>query len=202
MSTFGARFAFSTWVRGIAALCCVLTGGCLVTSEVDLPEEIPTAPVVIDDDLQWPVGAVFRFNAAQSKELTINVHVRSEDIQETLKVRWRVKSGTKKPTVFKCPEDSLVPSGSVDRFPSITIESLSLEPGACNKVEFVVSSAFTSCTKFPEVFDATLDPNDIGRATYWVWEVSANPVMGWGDKIATTCETLDKTIPPTTMEMK
>ena len=173
-----------------------------MTSEVELPPEITSPPVVLNENPLYPVGGIFKFNASVGNELRIRVQIRDEDTAETLKARWRVKSGTKPYTMFDCTENSentISGTGLLVREFDLFIERLKLERGACNKVEFVVSPEFLSCKQ--QLFDVTVPEGNLGRATYWIWEMSGEPPTPTESQIlVNTCETIDMTNVQPTME--
>jgi hypothetical protein len=188
-------------MRGLGALFCALLGACLVTDQVQLEPEITTPPIVLTAPNQ-PVGSIFKFNASVQNELPIPVQIRDEDTLETLTPRWRVKYSATKWSNFDCPEIPIPPApGVVIRQHTIRVESFKLARGACNKVEFVVSSAFISCDAHPELFDVAIDAkNDLGRAMFWVWETSGGGSDTAAQMLLNTCEVIDATATPPTME--
>jgi hypothetical protein len=193
-------------MRGTSALFCVLAGACLVTDQVQLDPENTTPPIVLAADI--PIGAIIRFNTSVGNgELRIPLRIRDEDTAEPLIPRWRIKSGTKLVSASECPDKSMPEKSLItgtgelvrDDY-EIVIERMQLERGACNQVEFVVSSAFLPPCERPEFFDAaTKGEDDLGRAQFWVLEVSGDPLMTQAQ--TSTCAALDRT-PQTTMESK
>jgi hypothetical protein len=182
-------------MRGAGALCCVLAGACLVTDQVQLDPEITTPPIVLPADI--PLGAHIQFNSnVGNGQLTISLHIRDEDTAEALIPRWRIKSGTKLVSASGCPDTTIAGIGKLVRDADIFIDRMKLERGACNEVEFVVSSDFLPPCERPEFFDAARQgEDDLGKTRFWVLE---------GDPLTTTtgaCAAVDRT-PPTTMESK
>jgi hypothetical protein len=200
-SAIGARLAYFVSMRGAGALLwalSLLTGGCLVTDQVQLDPEITTPPIVLAAEI--PLGSVIRFNANLGNELAIPLHIRDDDVTENLKVRSRIVTGAdgRKFTDFDCPEPPIPANGLNIRDYQITIGPMELERNACNKIEFVVSSKFTSCKDHPLWFDAAADEtNDLGRATFLVWEVSGDPLTRpeYAQMLVSTCPavTIDRT---------
>jgi hypothetical protein len=173
MFDIGARLA--SIVRFLLA--CGLAGGCLVTDQAQLAPTPNIPPVVLAAD--YPLGSVLRVNTNQVNEVRIPLRVRDEDTQEVLKTRFRINSGSKIGT-YACPEPTSHGTGALIREDSateITIPGTQLARGACSLVEFVVSASFVPCEKHPEVFDITTpDDEDLGRATFWIWETSTDPL--------------------------
>jgi hypothetical protein len=130
----------------------------------------------------------------------IPLQIRDEDIAEPLKIRSRLVSNPKPPTMWVCPEPELAPNGQVFRQSSIIVSNTSLEPGTCTLVQFAVSSEFFSCLKRPgpQYFDTAVDEdNDLGLAAFWVLEISNNVLME-PSKLQTliaTCPAVDYATP-------
>jgi hypothetical protein len=171
MFEFGARFAATLG----SLLAGVLASGCLVTDQAQLDPTPKTPPIVLAVDI--PLGSILRVNTNQVNEVRIPLRVRDENTQEALKTRFRITSGGKT-GAYKCPEVPELPGvGELVRPWEITIPGTQLVSGACSLVEFVVSSSFVPCEKHPDVFDITTPVDeDLGRATFWIWETSTDPL--------------------------
>jgi hypothetical protein len=156
-----------------------------------------------------PLGSVIKFDVSRQNELTIPVQIRYENVTETLKARVRIVSGgAKQPTAsaFKCPEPLIVANGTMRREWPIVIGRAELDPGVCSRIDFVVSADFQDCMRHPDWFDATTSSDndeDLGRATFWVWDVSNDPLTSTNAQaLLNTCLAIDRTVPamPTAME--
>jgi hypothetical protein len=214
LCTIGARFAYYVSMRGAGALLCamslVLAGGCLVTNQVELPPDIVTPPIVMAASTSLPLGSVIRFNAKLNADLQIPIKIRYDDTTEHLKIRWRTVTGgagtlNQRVSDFDCPEPDIVPNGLTIRETfTIRIEPMNLQRGACSRVDIVVSAAFRACKDRPDLFDVTADEdNDLGRAVFWVWEVSGDPLtMEANQMLLSTCPTvtIDRSPPSTPTE--
>jgi hypothetical protein len=177
----------------------------LVTDPVELQEEPKTPPTVLASEI--PIGSIIRFDAKNVNTLTIPLRVRNEDIDETLKVRYRTV-GITGTSAFKCnPEIEIPPTGTLIRDFSpayISLEATAIPRGSCTKIEYVVSGSFQDCKFYPDRFDVTTDPNDdndLGRATFWVWETSNDVLMNpmGAQFLLNTCKVYDMTTNPTQM---
>jgi hypothetical protein len=170
MFEFGARLAATVGFL----LAGVLASGCLVTDQAQLDPTPKTPPIVLAVD--YPLGSILRVNTNQVNEVRIPLRIRDENTQEVLKTRFRINTGSKT-GAYKCPEPTLPGIGELVRPWEIVIGSTLLERGACSLVEFVVSSSFVPCEKHPDVFDITTPVDeDLGRATFWIWETSTDPL--------------------------
>ncbi|HEY2733210.1 MAG TPA: hypothetical protein VGI70_04460 [Polyangiales bacterium] len=151
-----------------------------------------------------PLGSVIRFNAAQSNQLTIPLRVRDDNIQETLKARYRIVTSTKTGT-YACPEP-LIPANNElirDDAPGtqIVFDRTLIDRGSFSRIEFVVSADFLSCEKHPDVFDVTTSDNDdVGRAVFWILETSTDPLTNANAArtLLSTCPVVDAPMPPAT----
>jgi hypothetical protein len=70
----------------------------------------------------------------------------------------------------------------------------------------VVSANFQDCKKHPDWFDATTSSDndeDLGRATFWVWDVSNDPLTSMNTlALFNTCPAVDRTVQPTQTAME
>jgi hypothetical protein len=171
-------------------------GGCLVTEPIELQAEPTTPPIVTSLDPNLPVGSIIKFDASKSRELQIRLQVRDEDTAEPLTVRWRILSGNKAPTMETCPDVPLAANGTLTREWQLNIAETALDRGTCSRIEIAASSSFFSCVRHPDplYFDRTMDDdNDLGRAWFWVWEVSNSPLMDPNQlpTLVSTCPAVD-----------
>jgi hypothetical protein len=200
VSGIGARIAPVMFRLGILVLGCALMSACLVTDQVELDPVPSTPPIVLAADI--PLGSVIRVNTNQVNQVVIPLRIRDDNTQEILKPRFRITSGGKTGT-YACPELPIPATGALIREDyQIVIDRTLLDKGACSEVDFVVSSTFLSCDRHPGLFDVTVDDNDnLGRATFWIWETSTNPIT---DPMASrvlvgTCPAIDFTTQTSTV---
>jgi hypothetical protein len=177
-------FAARRRVIAIALGCGLTLGGCLVTDSVE-PPPVPNFPPLVLST--YTPGSAILFDASKTTSgLVIPFEIRDEDTSEVLKPRWRVTSGSRPQSTgldYTCPEIPIPGTGSVIRSnQSITVSVDKFVPGSCSVVELIVSAHFLSCSKYPEpgFFDVTTNADDndaaLGRAFFWVWETSNNPL--------------------------
>jgi hypothetical protein len=174
----------SAWIA-VGALGFLLSG-CLVTDAIEPPVEPQTPPEL--SSIDYPVGSVIQINTAPGTgitELVIPMQVRDDDINEELKIRWRIDSQSlpdfgSRMLDYKCPEIKIPVSGQARRDWSVPISAGAFPAGACSRLEFAVSSTFYDCGQFPQRWDDTTVPGDVGHAVYTVWEVSRDPVNDSG----------------------
>ena len=177
-----------------------LLAGCLVTDSIEPPPEPNSPPVVTSPT--YSAGSVILFDKTKPGGLIIPIEIRDEDMTEQLKVRWRVISGSRPASMqldYRCPEDEISGTGSVIRSNwNLVITNDKFVPGSCSVVEFIVSAHFLrSCMKNPEpeFFDVTTNSDNdaaLGRAFFWVWEVSTNPLAdnAKAQQLLSSCPTL------------
>jgi hypothetical protein len=99
---------------------------------------------------------------------------------------------------YKCPEIPIMGTGTLIRTTSLLVDSKLFLPGSCSVVEFIVSAHFLrSCVKNPEpeFFDVTSSSDNdsaLGRAYFWVWEVSNNPLAdnAKAQQLLSSCPTM------------
>jgi hypothetical protein len=173
------------WAASIAILLC----GCVVTNPVEFKDEVDVPPLILDDP-SLPNGSIIKFekiegNVEGPKEIFIDLQVRDDNLEQRLYVRTRITKGDSSVILSSCPDAELARQGQALSVYTLPIPQASLNPGECHKVEIAVSGGFTGCySKNDELqrdrFDWVKDPDDIARATYWVWEVGndllADPV--------------------------
>jgi hypothetical protein len=165
-----------------AVLCGLLMSTCLVTDTIDLPPEPHSAPQILARDY---AGTIIQFDSTKYTQLRIPFDVRDEDTDEELQMRWRVRrSQTSSATAdtseldYPCPEtqENAIAGGSLYRNDNyLQIDATKFPRGSCSRVELVVSASFRDCTRNPDEFDVTANQDneeDLGRATFWVWETS------------------------------
>jgi hypothetical protein len=174
MSGIGARLASIVTLL----LACLFAGGCLVTDNAQL-EPVPKSPPIVLPTNMYPIGGLILVNAKMVNEVRIPVRVRYENtLEDGLRARFRINTGSKH-GAFACPDPEYVvpPNGQLIRDWDIVFGSTQLERGACSMVEFVVSTSFVSCKQHPDAFDVTTgdDDEELGRATFLIWETSNNP---------------------------
>jgi hypothetical protein len=180
----GARLASRTfWNAVLTALFAVTYSGCVVTDPVKFQNEVDVPPVILDDP-SLPNGSIIKFqkeldpNAPGAKEININLTVRDDNVNQPILVRTRITKADNTVILSQCPDAQLARQGVPLSYYTLTIPQGSLKTGECHKVEVVVSSKFEGCYKNDDTqnshFDVVANPDDIARATYWIWEVGNN----------------------------
>jgi len=155
-----------------------------VTDQIELPPVPQTPPLVTLDGYDVDDGAgVIRFDRINT-ELLVDLRIRDEDLTETLKMRWKIESGTRpqaaNPREYPCPgEPEILGDGTtLTRKTTLRVGSGSFAPGSCNRVDVIVSASFKTCRpdSDPDTWDNTTqdeDDTDIGRLSFWVWAYDA-----------------------------
>jgi hypothetical protein len=181
-----------------------------VTDEIEAPTDTYPAPIITP---RFPrPNQVLRFNAFAGSvgQLVVPLKIDDLDLQRTLKLRWRVintLSSTDQDAEldYLCPELPIPPSGSITRADfSLTIPATKFEPNSCNHVEIVVSDKFFPCTIFKGQnswdFPTSGRSEDVGRATFMVWEDSGDPVQDSAAAVmvTSTCRTAQY-VPPSNL---
>jgi hypothetical protein len=192
----GSWLAFSISVLRIGAQAAAFglgLSGCLVTDQFTLEPQPQSSPTILAGDPMYPIGGVIKFDARSANMLSIPLQIRDENLTEPLRLRWRTK--TTEPV--QCP-DLMVPggSGTLLRDTMLMIGATEFDPGSCTRVDLAVSAFFTDCMKRkdPQYFDfpTTDNDNDVGLATFLVWEGGSDPISpSAAQKIVTTCPQAD-----------
>jgi hypothetical protein len=160
---------------------------CVVTDPVEFKDEVDVPPIIVDDPA-LPNGSIIKFEkveggAQEAKEIEIDLQIRDDNVQQALAVRTRITKADNTTILSICPDTPLARQGTPISDYSLKIPQAYLNPGECARVEVVVSGHFGPCytdnKKANDRFDlVSFDhPDDIARATYWVWEVGQN-VLG------------------------
>ncbi|MEY4582550.1 MAG: hypothetical protein RL701_7253 [Pseudomonadota bacterium] len=179
----------------------LLLSGCLVTDEIEAPPESYAAPQITS---RYADGNTILFDLSTNgtRPLQIPLNISYENAQRTLKIRWRVRTQLNTnglPLEFQCPEEEIVPIARLG-FP-LNIATSRFAPSSCSLIDVAVSEEFLDCTVFKNVFDipARGTPDDVGRATFQVWETSDDPVQKAtaAVMITSTCPR-EQYVPPTT----
>lgn len=156
--------------------------GCLVTDQIDLPAVPQSPPVVSLKDYDDGENLIL-FERSIEKELVVNLEIRDEDLTEPLRARWRIVSKERPPgspmREYSCPEPLIPGTGSLKRDHKLTIFSSSLAAGKCSRVDFIVSASFKDCDGNDDWDDTTQvdDDSDVGRLSFWIWDVSGQPLI-------------------------
>lgn len=166
-------------------------------SPIEVKEEPQTPPIVLAAS-EISLASVIKFDASRQNELRIPVQIRNENTTEVLKVRMRIVTSGRTSEKFLCPEPEVPPNNAQRRDFQIVIAAGKFTLGTCHRIDFIVSGDFQSCKKNSEWFDYTYgDPDEeVGRATFWVWEVSNEPLNPANSQaLLSTCPALDRTTP-------
>lgn len=174
-----------------------------MTDQIELPP-VPQSPPVIT--LTGYDDKVIKFDRDKNNELTVDLSIRDEDVNETLEARWRIVSLVRPPGVpenqFPCDEPQIVGTGSVMRSYPLRLRASSFAPGKCSRVDVIVSASFKNC-KPDKWIDTTQqdDDSDLGRLSFWVWvfDASNNPLSDMGAAALTnSCPAADYMPPSAT----
>jgi hypothetical protein len=183
-----------------------------VTDQIELPAVPQTPPIVTLDGYDVDDGdAVITFERSPANtELIVDLRIRDEDRTETLKMRWKIESGTRpqgaNPREYPCPgEPEILGDGTaLTRKTMLRVQASSFAPGSCNRVDVIVSASFKTCRpeSDPDDWDNTTqdeDDTDIGRLSFWVWayDATTNPFVQPAAALAllASCEQLEY-LPP------
>lgn len=178
LALLGLRNAFTA-----AAFGCLLCA-CVVTDPIDFKDEVDVPPVILDDPT-LPNGSIIKFEKLAAgdpgaKEIVIDLQIRDDNVHQSLSIRTRITKADGSTILSKCPDTALARQGEPISYYPLTIPQTSLNSGECHKVEVVVSGHFGQCyddtARANRFFDVVSfdHPDDIARATYWIWEVGNN----------------------------
>lgn len=165
-------------------LCGLLLAGCVVTNPIEFKNEVDVPPVILDDPT-LPNGSIIKFekveaSAQSAKEIVIDLQIRDDNVLLPLSIRTRITKADRSTILSECPDKALARQGEPISYFPLTIPQALLNPGECHKVEVVVSGHFGDCyddtARANRFFDVVSfdHPDDIARATYWIWEVGNN----------------------------
>lgn len=152
-------------------------------------------PPIVLDTPELAVGSIVTFDqTTDGNDLRLGITVRDDNVNDELRVRARLTVSGLAPS-FLCPGDTIFPSGEPQR-PEYELILLptDIRRGACTRVEVWVSSRFDAPCLEREKFDLPLIPDDVARATFWVWEMSDNPTANAeaAKVIVNSCQTLPR----------
>lgn len=152
-----------------------------MTDQIELPA-VPQTPPLVTLDPKYDVDdgdGVILFDQSENTELIVDLAIRDEDRTETLKMRWKIESGTRPQGAFEreypCPgEPEILGDGvTLTRKTTLKVRGGSFAPGSCNRVDVIVSASFKTCRPDrDEPWDITTqdeDDSDIGRLSFMVW---------------------------------
>jgi len=180
----------------VAAVSCGVVGGCVVTSAEEFPEETNVPPVVVDTP-GFANGSIITFDKNSGNELRLLITVRDENINDDVEIQARLSVLGQPTSQFICP-DKLPPGTQPvrEQFP-LVVERSKIQPGACTMVEVAVSSRFVRpCSTHPEYFGLPgNNENDVGHATFWIWDMTGNPLSdpAAAQALLGTCQTVTVT---------
>ncbi|HET6333583.1 MAG TPA: hypothetical protein VFG30_10240 [Polyangiales bacterium] len=174
-----------------------------MTSAEEFPEETQVPPVVVDTP-DLPIGSIVAFDLNNENELRLNITVRDDNIDDDLEIQARLSVVGQSMPEYVC-DTPIMKTQEPQRAQSpLIVDRSKIRPGACTKVEIAVSSRFARpCATNPELFGIPLREDDVGRATFWIWEMSGNPAANptAAQGIVTSCALLT-TAPSTSMPTK
>jgi hypothetical protein len=189
----GSRLAYE-WLWSL--LVPSFLSGCLITNPVEFEQEENVPPVIVDAARSDnPIGSILEVDfSAGPGRIAIPVRVRDENLFEDLVARIRV-------VTLSVPEPDFLPvdipeQGELMRDLTVFVESGEIAAGECQQLELVVSGSFVLGEE-PDLFDVVIEPGDIGRASWTIWEVSLDPKAmsesgaGAAQNLVLTCPTQD-----------
>jgi hypothetical protein len=143
--------------------------GCLITDDLDIPEETNFPPSIVSDraaDPALPIEEIVVLRLDEVESLTFPVIVRDPNIEEPLE--WLVLLNFVDGASPQLLDGgNIAPSGSIERQFDFTLDGADLSrltPGECHKIELRVSRAFQGGFDFylPE------EPGDLDVAVWWI----------------------------------
>lgn len=148
---------------------------CLVTDEIQFPEDVPYPPTIIDvPGAEIQIGSIVWVDLAEhpQNEWRLPVRIRDDNVDQTLEARYRVVWQEDLSPMWA--KDEIVPSGSPTREDyDVKVRFGDLQPGACHHVELVVSGSFLRRTEnsfFDVLNDEGQSNDDIARASWTILE--------------------------------
>jgi hypothetical protein len=165
--------------------------GCLITNPVEFEQEEPQPPFILDvSRSDNPIGSILEINLdLNPSRIQIPVRIRDENLFQDLTARSRL-------VTVPIPEPEygegvLIPEQGELMRDEVFVEAGDIKRGECHLLELVVSGSFVPGDD-PELFDVVSEPDDIGRASWTIWEVSGDPLAETG---AAAAQNLVKTCP-------
>ena len=173
----GMRVALAPLVRGLSATLCVLSMGCLITDDIEFPEEpvcppAITSPVNAENPLNEiaradPPGAVMGDGGVGVREEEFTVDVWDCNVDQDLDWLMIVNSNPDVPGRLFGDlylTGTLEEQGTATRALTVTLSDaeLTMLPQQCHKVELFVSAEFQPFTTQPR------RTGDVATATWWL----------------------------------
>lgn len=202
----GVRLALTLVILAMS----VLYAGCLVTDEVQFPEEVPIPSVLIDaPSARIKIGDIARISrtASAPNDLTLEVIVRDDNLDEVLFGRLRAVSKQSTRFLTGCDAETgedttVVPiTGGKERMLSLPVARTDFAESGCYRLELVVSGSFrNTCDEAaaaPAVFTATSPRGDYGLAKWWLLVSDAPPGDASDENLEASCPIEDLDTPDT-----
>jgi hypothetical protein len=200
----GVSFAYVLGRSLIAALSCGLVGGCVVTSAEEFPEELQVPPVIVDRP-DFPLGSIIRSDQTKENGLRLEINVRDQNIDDVLQVHATLTVVGQRDPDLVCPMRDLETSGQPDRGQyDLVIDRAKIRAGTCSLLDVYVSRKFVgTCTDKPNAFTYPRDDDDFAHATFYIWEMSGDPVSNpsAATDLVNTCPTITLAGTSTAMPM-
>jgi hypothetical protein len=192
-----ARASRRVSVLVAAVSCGVLLGGCIVTNAEEFPEEQQVPPIMLDTPLV-PIGSILAFDSRKDPEVRLPITVRDDNLDDTLLVHTQLTVGQMRSRISSEDTDlRIIPSTEAVREQfTVLINGTLIRQGACNKVEVFVSREFVGdCKRDPAAFTFPQNKGDVARATFWIWELSSDPMSSAEAAlgVTTTCPLVTRT---------
>lgn len=153
----------------------LMLSGCLVTDEIQFPQDVPYPPTIVGvPGAEFQIATIIWIDLKghAQNEWKLPVRIRDDNVDQTLEARYRVlQPGEPSP---RWARDEIAPSGSPVREDyEVKVRFGDLLPGECHRVELVVSGSFLRRTE-NKFFDVLNDEGeasgDIARASWTILE--------------------------------
>jgi len=188
--------ALARW-GGVLLCLAPLLPGCLVTDRIEFEVERNVPPVILDKPgTEYPIGEIVWIDrdppvdpSTAPNEWSFDVTVRDENVRDELEARLRVRTD-REPNPDFTPNQVVQQTGAVNRTFKVTVDLGQLRTNECHRVELVVSGSFLDRSE-PLFFDVAQPPEDIGEASWIVWEGNGNPTPAEAQAILSSCDAVD-----------
>lgn len=171
--------------------------GCVVTDQIDFPEEPNYPPTILDAPASAAlIGRIIWIDKASTPMWHMAVKVRELNVTQPLKARWRlVTKDDLMPHFFEQP--LAVQGDQLLRDLQFDVQSDSLHVDECALLQLAVSGSFVNRTD-PVYFDATKDDtnSDLALASWTIWEGQGpSETADQLEHVASSCITIEAFLP-------
>lgn len=171
-----------------------MLSACLVTDEIQFPEDVSYPPTIVDVPGAEIIGAIvwIDLEGHPQNEWSFPIRIRDDNVDQTLDARYRVVPGGE--TLPLWTQDEIAPSGSPVREDyEVKVRFGDLKPGKCHRVELAVSGTFVKRSRpSPGLFHVTTDEDDLALVSWTIWEgTGASATTGEKALLIDNCEAID-----------